>query len=363
MPIDTAMQDVLLFGADRTGKKDSSGALQKAVDALAALGGGVIRLPAGRYLLENPVDLTGRWGIQFGGASGGAGSQQNSDLIRGTEIFVQTPGVNAFELGLSKGIVFRDMQFRRPALLETDPGDAIHAVENTSDCRIIDCYFGRWFRGAYLENSWQTYLRGCAFLNCHIGAAVNINNSGPGLPVSNDVKFQQCIFGQCSKYELFVNANTVYVVGCDFESIVSELGIYGKFGNHCVIANNSYVHGMRFENMKWVRVLGNQVSTSPAQGIFLFQSDHAVVSNNVVTNSVSNGIQLATNSDSLVTDNQILDSGNSAFSRGVLIRDGSNRNTVRGNLVRSATAGNYAIEVLDAASAENVIDANDLQRR
>lgn len=55
-------------GVDTTGKTDVSAALQKALDDAAAAGGGIVYLPAGRYLLANPVTITGN-NVQLAGCN------------------------------------------------------------------------------------------------------------------------------------------------------------------------------------------------------------------------------------------------------------------------------------------------------
>jgi hypothetical protein len=47
------------FGVSPGGQKDSSAALQRAIDALQARGGGALFIPAGRYYLDRPVFVTG----------------------------------------------------------------------------------------------------------------------------------------------------------------------------------------------------------------------------------------------------------------------------------------------------------------
>ncbi|HET6454704.1 MAG TPA: glycosyl hydrolase family 28-related protein [Armatimonadota bacterium] len=55
------------FGATGLGKKDDSGAIGKALDACASKGGGIVKLPAGKYRLDKPITvpegvmLSGEW--------------------------------------------------------------------------------------------------------------------------------------------------------------------------------------------------------------------------------------------------------------------------------------------------------------
>ncbi len=45
------------YDADRTGSSDATAAIQKAMDAVTAMGGGVVYLPAGRYLVNGTLKL------------------------------------------------------------------------------------------------------------------------------------------------------------------------------------------------------------------------------------------------------------------------------------------------------------------
>ena len=58
---DVVVADILAtdaaYGADSTGARDSTAAIQAALDACAQLGGGVVYLPAGRYLVSDTVTV------------------------------------------------------------------------------------------------------------------------------------------------------------------------------------------------------------------------------------------------------------------------------------------------------------------
>lgn len=49
--------DVTLYGADKTGKRDCSSAIQEALDEARTAGGGIVYLPAGYYRMEAPVTV------------------------------------------------------------------------------------------------------------------------------------------------------------------------------------------------------------------------------------------------------------------------------------------------------------------
>lgn len=64
---DTIVASAVVTEADRTGKTDATQAIQKAIDAVAAVQGGVVFLPAGRYRIDGSLNLgfgvvlTGEW--------------------------------------------------------------------------------------------------------------------------------------------------------------------------------------------------------------------------------------------------------------------------------------------------------------
>ncbi len=77
------------YGIDPTGKTDISEALQEAFDAAAANGGGIVYLPAGRYLLSAPVCM-GANTVLMGAHQN---PQKGTTTMKGTILFV-THGKN-----------------------------------------------------------------------------------------------------------------------------------------------------------------------------------------------------------------------------------------------------------------------------
>ncbi len=58
------------YNADPTGASDATAAIQKALDAVAALNGGVVYLPSGKYRLDGSLKLA--YGVMIAGACGGS---------------------------------------------------------------------------------------------------------------------------------------------------------------------------------------------------------------------------------------------------------------------------------------------------
>ncbi len=344
--------DIPLAGADPTGEKDSSTAFQRTVDRAAELGGGTILIPAGKFLIEQPIDLRFRKGIRFVGVSSGAGSEA------GSRLYVARPGINLFELETSKGILFQNLLLFRDPAIRSEPGDGIHGIAQTSDCRFIDCTVNYFYHGAYLQDSWQNYFRGCLICYCEIGAKVDLSSGGQ----SNDTKFEQCLIGQCNVYEIEINANTVYVVGCELESVTSQWGIFGRFGIDCVIANCSWVRGI-YLGLEYARVTGNGIIDAPGPaGVLLVRANHAILSKNVIRRSNGHGIKFFESNDVLIDGNQILhSSAGSSFFSGISVQDNSNRNNIRGNIIRRGASNTKHGVILFNGADGNVISSNDLR--
>ena len=57
------------YNADPTGARDATTAIQMALDAVAALNGGVVYLPAGKYRLNGNLNLA--YGVTIAGQFGG----------------------------------------------------------------------------------------------------------------------------------------------------------------------------------------------------------------------------------------------------------------------------------------------------
>ena len=308
-------------------------------------------MPAGRFRIGRPIDLTNRRAIQFQGVSGGGGSEH------GTRVAVEKPNMNAFEMDLSKGIIFRDLHLIRPQEIRSDPGDGFHALNQTSDCRFIDCTVTFFHHGAFLQNSFQNYFRGCLLEFCEIGAKVDVDGGQ-----SNDTKFQECLFGQCNVYELEINANTVYAVGCDFESSRSEWGIFGRFGQDCVIANCSFIRGIML-GLERARVIGSGLVGSKTHGIVVSRAHNAVISNNVIRNSGGHGIKFFEANDVLIEGNQILASGfdSGPFFSGIVVQDSSNRANIRQNIVRRQGVSTLHAVTTQAGVSGTAIVSNDFR--
>lgn len=134
------------FGATGDGKTDDSAAIQKAIDACAARGGGTVHLPAGRYRLDRPITIQN--GVTL---SGEWEAPHHAQLTRGTVILAYAdkgredapPLVSLWPSSAIKGLTFFYPEQRIPGTVAypwTIQGQGMH-------CSVIDVTLVNPYKG------------------------------------------------------------------------------------------------------------------------------------------------------------------------------------------------------------------------
>jgi parallel beta-helix repeat protein len=120
--VDSQLQlNVVFFGADPTGVADSTAAIQAAIDAAFAAGGGVVIVPPGIYLLGECTLAESLW--NFGAAV----------------------APSTFCLIMRDGVTLRGAGVGVSVLLAASPGDTVIAIENGNNQTIEDLEVdGQW---------------------------------------------------------------------------------------------------------------------------------------------------------------------------------------------------------------------------
>ena len=142
--------DATEFGADKTGKVDSTAAIQSALDMCDKAEGGTVFLPSGRYRVEGRLEIRGGTSLRGELVSPDAGGLGNGTILmayagRGEE----KPDSNAF-IRLHSGGCLRDLGVWYPEQKASAPvayPATIHGSGHTMVCNIT------------LYNSW------CGFWN------------------------------------------------------------------------------------------------------------------------------------------------------------------------------------------------------
>jgi hypothetical protein len=371
--------NVQMYGATGDGTHNDAPALQAALNYLNSQGGGTLLLPRGTYLINSTINMTNMRAVQLVGTGG-----QNGSASSGTQIKIGVDNTHAFTLSGTKGCVFRDLQVTRSSSF-TGTGDGWHGSAQTSDCRWLDCLVTNCDVGVYLDNAWQNYFRGCVFTGCKKGALITVAGGS-----NNDTKFIGCSFFSSKTYGLHINANTVYVDHCDFESSTSDtstLDIFGQYGQNCVISGNTSMYkgmdlsmirpriignslvagtmqrGIMCRNSIFAPVIiGNTVEGSIQPGIYLRSCAQAIVDGNLVRNSVaSTGITLENSSDCVVSNNVCYDDqGTPTQTYGIASTGTSDNNVISGNDCRNNATGGFSLVGTNAQITANLPSTGDL---
>jgi hypothetical protein len=206
---------------------DVSAELQAALDAAYTMGGGTVYLPAGRYLVNNPivvpsgVELRGTWDVQHhtqgGGAAvftnytGGPAGEKGPSLIQ----LKQNAGIRGISVVQANLIEESDgyniVNPRRTPFLIQGQGRNVYIVNVTVPLadKCVDLYsydtgghYVEYFAGAPMRagiwvggGAQGGYIRNMQF-NPHY--ASRLPNGGQGYPYPGGREFMQYIQGNCS---------------------------------------------------------------------------------------------------------------------------------------------------------------------
>jgi hypothetical protein len=150
-PQPAARLDLRDFGARGDGTTDDGPALRRALEALKAAGGGVVHVPAGRYVLASPVevDFTGLdASVEVAGVAsatpappaGAAGHRLSQGLDLASELLPRTGAERALVLAGARRAVLRDLAFVGTPDVPTDAFVTL-TLRGIADARILHCEF------------------------------------------------------------------------------------------------------------------------------------------------------------------------------------------------------------------------------
>lgn len=197
----------LQYGADPTGAENSTAAIQAAIDAASAAGGGIVYFPPGTYLLDSDTVATNE------GTAITIETGQDNVTLRGSGrgVTIIKPASNKIEMFLQIGgtdLAFEDITFRNPAgpLLNQvkpgskTPGGGVAGLGNVACCAI------RVALGGGLR------LTRCEFegFTCDVDYIGNWEDDSElvGLVTQDDVIHRGCCFGLlAAQPEYLINRN------------------------------------------------------------------------------------------------------------------------------------------------------------
>lgn len=230
-----AWKSVKDYGATGDGVTDDTASIQQAITDVAALGGGVVYVPQGTYVVSQ-LAITGATGVQMIGA--GSGSVLKWVFNAG--------GVAGSLLTISAGClatVIENLRFDGSGLTnpEAARGNHLIRVDGTA--------------GAVTE----TQIVGCEFVNMAANSGDGVHVIGAAGNLVSRLWVRQCVFNACSRFGVGVRQGWQYgwildnfLTGCETEiGFVStanvntdSIQIQGNIISHTSVTVR---HGMRIE--------------------------------------------------------------------------------------------------------------------
>lgn len=269
--------DVVNYGAVGNGVTDDTAAIQDALDAANAAGGGVVVFPPGKtYAITTFLVVYDDTTIWAYGAT--IKSIGNTGLLRnftGSETFAGYAGhshINVFggtwDANANDGV-------DGTVTAETDAINFVHC----SDITVRDATITNVSSAHALEfNSTD----GGRALNCRfLGYR---DNAGGTRQFSEALQIDIAVSGS-SSIGLFDNtpSKNIIVSGCYFAAS-PRLGVFGR-----AVGSHTTASGVYYDN---ITVIGNQVNGTIQQGIYGFGWRYVDISSNTVTGSGKSGIQV-----------------------------------------------------------------------
>lgn len=351
------------YSATGNGTTDDSAAVQAAVDAVSAAGGGTVYFPRGTYLLNSSITMKsnvtcigdGRKSVlQQGPGSTVRGVFQNAHL-----------GLDLVNLGFEK-LCLKGDPTQKAAV--TTAGAALQAginiLQSIDNIRIRDCYFYDFSGSAiYCRQVTKAWISGNYIENCCTTAATNaIDMEVISTPIGPD---NPALFDG-----IFIQNN--YVVTCPTLCInILDQGTGGR-PRSVVIGNyvRASTYGIGIEsngNNRENIVSGNQVIDCNT-GILVQNTggtvtDPLAVKNNIVTGNVIDS-QAKTGTVGIITDsshsifaNNVIRAGLCIYVQGFSTRKPLSL-TIAGNDLTCYTTGTYGIlaeYMVDSMVGQNTI--------
>jgi hypothetical protein len=216
-----APYDLRRYGADPTGVVPSDTAMGSAISVCNV--GGVIRAPAGTYLFNNPIVITGKSGITIEGDGcetivAGAGTVFKYTGATSTN-FIQISG-GCFGCGIRRLQIENTSSAYTGSMLEDAASNYTFTEKVTFN---ITAGSGTHLN---LDTAVNFYATECAFVN---GSSSVLGQSASGTSFSNVVVFNRCAWASQSSTPIIYGGNDWVFRDCTWESLAN--GKAGAFSN------------------------------------------------------------------------------------------------------------------------------------
>ncbi len=272
-----AERDLAGFGAALDGKTNDRSALQRAIDAAHAAGGGTVTIPAGRSLLSGSFELKSHVVLHLAPGSRLVASTERADY-RG-DVFIEAFGAEAIAITGTGTIEGRGIEFMAeegPHIFRPKPWrPKMMVLEGCRRVRLTDFTL----RDA---PQWAIHLAGCD------DVAVR------GLTILNNPKIPNCD-GIDPDHSRNVRISDCHIVAGDDCIVIKNRREYAKYGpaenitvTNCTLVSTSAALKIGTETMDDIRdvVISNCVIRGSHRGVALMLRDEGNIENVLVQNLV-----------------------------------------------------------------------------
>jgi hypothetical protein len=357
--------NVVQYGSAGDGVTDDTTAIQAAVNACVAGGGGVVIFPPGTYVVSSTITVPQNSYTEPGsnppiGQAGpvifrGVGFRQDGYFANsrfGAVIIAKNLAGDLFTTAIGNGYVFSMVAFENLSIYGNNA--ALGASQTSGNLIHIYAWQEGWIRGVELYGAYQDGIR----VEGNSGGQA-INSSAP---VIDTCRIEHCgpgCGGASSGNGIsLIGVILGTVVNCHVESCFD--GVYLSTAQSSVVncsLQGNYCRGIECGSVQ-ARLIGNWVGENGHEGI-LVEAPQAVVTGNTCIGNGSSGIdpkgiRIYSTTDCVVTGNLCSDGGVSHQQYGVAEEGTSDYNLVSGNDLR----GNTVAPVLGPAGTSSSFTAN-----
>jgi len=293
-----------VYGAIGNGTTDDTTAIQSALDAATAAGGGIVFFPEGTYLITDTL-TNGVQNIIICGVGLSSTIKQTIDTKHGINV------------GEHNGVVIRDLRILTSGYV-VSAGNGIHS-DMAGNLLIYNVVCQDFYNGFYIDTRTlvtqsQVYLVNCnAFSNQAIGFYIN---------KGTDVVLSKCRGLSSGSHGAYIyECSGLIVDACLFLSNTGSGIMFDgvatndwNFINHTISDGNT-AKGYYLTNLKGLQISNSWAGTNNEEGfLFLTTADDVIVSNCQARNNGTHGIQV--NGSTNITFNNCISVNNKRLGAG-----------------------------------------------
>jgi len=348
--------NILDYGAT-TGSSDNTAAIQSALDAAYAAGGGTVFIPAGTYIIDPNPGLQVKTNVKFQGTGAGSILKLKASSTRNDNIVKTESWVNVVIEGIAIDGNRTNQAGSPGAYTYTQYGLYVSGTSNNAIIRNVTVH-GMTGAGVQVYNAPSAVFDACF--------AYDNNYHGYEMEQSGGCHMYGCRGNSNLRHGVLTSPGEVSgtgskgnsIIGCTFDS-------NGQYGIATNAANDDISAWLNEGNI----YIGNKITNNSQYGANFYKQDKHIFSNNYVAGNGFFGLYLFGSSDNIIQGNVFVN--NSQASNGaydeILVEGSSSgfasaRNNISHNTI--IMSGNpkarYGINEATSGDGSNIIVANNI---